>query len=77
MRSDVLFAQRFAEITKEYANATSDPRLVRIFNHYLDRVQKGMSVNIAIDLASRDVCGDNHHPTKKQRSDFGDTKQED
>lgn len=76
MQSDVLFAQRFAEITKEYANATSDPRLVRIFNHYLARVQKGMSVNIAIDRATRDLARDNYHATKPQRSGFG-SKQED
>lgn len=74
MDNTVLYAKRFDEIKTE-VNPNS-PRYVRIFNHYLAKVQSGMRVGPAIDRATRDLAGDNYHPTKPQRSGFG-SKQED
>jgi hypothetical protein len=74
MDNTVLYAKRFDEIKTEVNPIAS--RYVRIFNHYLAKVNQGMSVNVAIDRATRDLAGDNYHPTKPQHSGFG-SKQED
>ena len=68
MQSDLLFTKRFNAIPSEYINATTQDRAVRIFNHYLTKVQSGMRVGPAIDRATRDLAGDNYHPAKPQRS---------
>jgi len=54
-----------------------DDKFNHIYCHYMEKVHNcGMSVSLAVDRFFRDLAGDNYHPSKPQRSGFGNTKQE-